>query len=269
MTRNDIIVALNTLGYEVKVHDVVKNGVKLEGIIFKNEKVSPVIYINNFISKSEKRTAEEVAMDIIKLYRETKKYPLDVKKTIEKPFVLSNIRIGLQKAGSEPLVKRVCENLKGLEMYLFVMGKDKYRNYSFKIFPSFLKFIHVSEDEAWMYAEKNTFSNIKLLPIEQMIGGSVDESKEGEQESALYTLTNKENFKGASSILNKEVLRGFAQKFGVEKIIAVPSSIHEFLLFPYMSDCDIEMINKTIKAINASEVLAEEQLADRVFVLEI
>ena len=88
-------------------------------------------------------------------------------------------------------------------------------------------------------------------------------------ESMFYVISNKSSIKGASAILNKKVLKEFAQKLNISKFLVLPSSVHEMLLLPYTDEIDIEEFSQMVKEVNCSQVKPEERLTDRAYVIEI
>ena len=88
---------------------------------------------------------------------------------------------------------------------------------------------------------------------------------------AGYVVTNKSEYKGASAILNKKMLSEFGRKYNINKVVVIPSSIHEMLIL----SADIlelermEELTKMVQDVNANEVLVREQLSDRAYILDI
>ena len=87
----------------------------------------------------------------------------------------------------------------------------------------------------------------------------------------FYVVTNKSEYKGASAILNKKMLSEFGRKYNINKVVVIPSSIHEMLIL----SADIlelermEELTKMVQDVNANEVLVREQLSDRAYILDI
>lgn len=89
------------------------------------------------------------------------------------------------------------------------------------------------------------------------------------EDMPIYILTNKSKIKGASAILNRKVLKELADKYCTDKIIAMPSSIHEFLVIPYKEQYDIDKLSEMVKEVNLIEVNPIEQLADKAYLITV
>ena len=87
-------------------------------------------------------------------------------------------------------------------------------------------------------------------------------------QTPFYVVTNKSEYRGASAILNKKMLSEFGRKYNINKVVVIPSSIHEMLIL----SADIlelermEELTKMVQDVNANEVLVKEQLSDRAYI---
>lgn len=70
---------------------------------------------------------------------------------------------------------------------------------------------------------------------------------------------------------HKKMLSEFGRKYNINKVVVIPSSIHEMLIL----SADIlelermEELTKMVQDVNANEVLVREQLSDRAYILDI
>ena len=70
-----------------------------------------------------------------------------------------------------------------------------------------------------------------------------------------------------SDLLNKNLLEEYAHYVNAEKLVLIPSSIHEWIIVPYDDDLDIDKVNETIR--NTNEQIEERMvLCDHVFIFE-
>lgn len=120
----------------------------------------------------------------------------------------------------------------------------------------------ISVTEAWDLAEIHSNEEAEYKSLAKIL--NIEEY----EDNIMYVLSNKSRFRGASSILNRNLLIKLAKELDTDKIIAIPSSIHEFLIMGYSEDIDIKDINKMIKEVN-SEILPEEILGDKAFILNV
>ena len=91
--------------------------------------------------------------------------------------------------------------------------------------------------------------------------------EEMEDMTPLYVLTNTSKTKGASAILNKKALVEFGKKHNTDKIVVLPSSVHEMLLIPYTEETDIDTFSAMVEEVNNAEVDPTERLTDRAYII--
>ena len=61
----------------------------------------------------------------------------------------------------------------------------------------------------------------------------------------------------------------FGKKHGVNKLIVLPSSIHEMLVMPYEGNGDLDAISDMVAEINQEHVEPEERLTDQAYLIEL
>ena len=151
----------------------------------------------------------------------------------------------------------------GIEKYLFLrMEALNDAIYSAKISKNILKNVDVDESEAWETAENNVRKETEII---QLSGFPMSA-----EECEMFVISNKSRFRGASAVLNKKVMKAFANLVNTKKIMILPSSIHEMILIP-CHDCeyDIESCSEIVKLVNENEVELTEQLTDRAYIIEV
>lgn len=273
MIREIIINELQNKGYSAKLNTIIKNGVKFNAIVISNNSnVAPVIYIDEILKKAEKKGTclHEVVSEIIDIYERHYSISFNLENLYNRDFILDNVYIGLQKESTEDLVKRPCY-LEGIESYLYIREQSHDVQYSIKLNKDLLDRAKITEYDAWRFAQNNTNAETTMqsmaVIIAEMCG--VEYSEEMEEMTPLFVISNKNNVKGASAILNKELLLQFAEKYKTNKILVMPSSIHEMILAPYSEEMSIEEFSDMVSEINNSSVAPEERLTDRAYVIEI
>ena len=277
MKRSDIVAALIALGYKAEAHETVKNGVIFEGITINNDAVvAPIIYTQQLIDEAERRGKglSDVVNEVIRVYEENRWPGIDASRFLEKDFILPRLRIGIQKESDEELEKKECE-LEGLEAYLYVNGgkEDGHgKEFCIKAKTSYLQNAGIDPAEAWTTAEKHTFAETRIRKMSEVIadicGITYDESVEMDLGNPFYVVGNTSGVKGASAILDRNALAEFGREHGIEKILVLPSSIHEMLIVPY-EEClmDLDEYSEMVRSINEAEVAPEEQLTDRAYIM--
>lgn len=272
MTRETIIRELKNRGYRAETQDTVKNGVVLEGIrILTHSNITPVIYTEEFIKRAEEehKTLDDVMSDIIKLYESNKSLNFDVNLLFDRNFIFSHVYIGLQKDSTEDILKRPC-GFEGIESYLYLREEDdKGKSYSIKVSKHILENAEVSEIEVWNRAESNTNAETIIESLGKVIANimEMDFDENMEEKIPMYVISNKCKTKGASAVLNKEVIVEFAKKYNTDKIVVLPSSVHEMILIPYTEKTDIEMCSTLVEEVNNTSVDPTERLTDRAYII--
>lgn len=277
MNNNDIVRELQTRGYEAELHEVIKNGVSMKGIIIRsNDPMTPILYTDDLIEMAEEcgQGVEEVADVLIKKYEQQKDIEIDVNQLMSRETILSHIYIGLQKESGENIEKKSSE-FEGLESYLYVKHSTNGRDYSLKLSPKIMGAINLRSDEAWQHAERNTFADgeTQIQNVASMLSGMEgipDEAMEMESDfPQLYVVTNRSKCRGASAILDKSVLKEFGKKHNTKKLAVIPSSIHEMLIIPYDEQVNLDELSLMVAEVNATQVEPEERLADRAYLIEL
>ena len=274
MRRTDIINALVAQGYKAEAKETVKNGVVFEGIMIRNDDIiAPVIYTEQLLRDAEEKGKgiSEVVADIIRVYEESRYTEIPVDDLMDRDYFLGNVFIGLQKTSGEYLVKKTTE-YDGIEAYLYIRRmKDADGIYSVKVTPDYLEYTGIDAEEVWKSARKNTFAETELESLASVIADmcGIPEEEVLEMDNTLYVVSNRCKMKGASAILNKDMLCGFAKQHGVSKLVVLPSSIHEMLVLPYDASIDMDMMSEMVREVNDTQVLPEERLTDQAYLINV
>jgi hypothetical protein len=274
MTREMIITELQNRGYKAEAQTTIKNGVKFEGIrIQTGSNVAPVIYTESIIENAEKenKTLDEVVSAIIKIFEDNKSFNFDIEALKDKDFILNNLYIGLQKDSTENIIKKGCD-LDGIESYLYIRGTNKDGSFSIKLNKGLLENANISEVEAWEKAETNNNEETNLESMAKVLARMMGMEYFEEMEKGIapfYVISNKCNNRGASAILNKSVLSDFGKHYNTNKIVVLPSSIHEMLIAPYTEDIDLDSFTSMVTEVNGTTIDPVERLTDRAYIINI
>lgn len=272
MTREMIIEELQNRGYNALAQNSIKNGVELEGISIRdNSNIAPIIYTEAIIERAEKegKTLFEVVSAIIGIYESSRAVDLDVDLLFNRDFVLSHIYIGLQKDSTEDIIKRN-SGLDGIESYLYIRReKSKDESFSVRMTDMLLAKTRISLDEAWSNAEANTNAETKIESMAKVMSEMMgfEYSEEMDEITPFYILSNTCKMKGASAVLNKKVLSEFGEKYHTDRVVVLPSSIHEMLIVPYTEDIDLNTFSEMVGEVNNTEVDPTERLTDRAYII--
>lgn len=270
MKRNDIVNALVAQGYKAEARETIKNGVVFEGIVVRSdEPIAPVIYTQGLIDEAERRGTplSGVVEQILRIYETNKHIDFDIDEIFDREFVLAHIRIGLQKESRQDLVRK-SSRFEGIEEYLFIKGEP---GYSVKLHIGHLEKAGVQEEEAWSCAERNTFAETKIRSMAQVMSDMTGHGYDPEEDAVptMYVITNGDACYGASAVLDVEAIRDFFRPKKIDKVIVLPSSVHEMLLVPAAIAPEMEALEAMVKEINATQVAPEERLTDRAYVMEL
>lgn len=189
-------------------------------------------------------------------------------------YVEEHIFIGLQRSGQEEIEKQNTE-FDGIEKYLyFRINTEGDAFITAKVNQSYWEKAEVSVQEAWSLAEKNINKESFVMGLAEYIAEKYGKDMATmlfPNQTPFYVVTNKSEYRGASAILNKKMLSEFGRKYNINKVVVIPSSIHEMLIL----SADIlelermEELTKMVQDVNANEVLVKEQLSDRAYILDI
>lgn len=82
-------------------------------------------------------------------------------------------------------------------------------------------------------------------------------------------VTNKEMKYSASAIINKERLSDYCHEIDINKIVVIPSSIHEMLFLPWDEEIDERYMDEMIQEVNDTLVSPIEQLGNKSYIMEV
>ncbi len=266
----DIIRELTDRGYIVAEQTCVKNGIVKKGIAVrktKEDRIAPTIYLEDILGEAYERdlTLSEVVDRIESLAR--KEFRFDIDKIFSADYLAEHIRIGVQKEGTEELIKRTSE-FEGIEEYLYITDTHEGEGFTIKLKPCMAEQAHVTESFLFEMAERNNHAEFTAKPLMDIIATmmGVDDYADGSI-APMYVLSNKSNIKGASAMLDKKGIGELADRIGVHEFVLLPSSIHECILVPKTSEVDLEMFEDMVREVNATTVDPLDQLVDRAYLL--
>ena len=261
MTIESVLEELEKRGIKAEKTTVSKNNVEMQGIRIYGQKegemvISPIIYWDSLFSFAETNnmSLDQVIDTIIRISENPEiTFPIDLME--DHNFVLQHLRIALQRKTREEIVKRDIF-LPEIESYLLVITK----NCSIKITNSILKKIGISEREAWEIAMKNTLRETQFLSMSDFFPDAINQ----------YILTTKDPYKGASAVLNKNILSRIGKELDTDNLVLLPSSIHEFIVMKLPEFIgDDTVLSDMVKNVNNGHVFPEEQLCDHAFLYSI
>lgn len=263
--RNKIVEMLISRGYEADLRTIEKNNVKLNAIVMGSGEIRAVIYIDEILSEQESDDPEKIVNRIIDCYEKRDKLsPIELDKVFSYDFIVKNITIGLQQVTSEEIIKRPTD-FGGIEQYLMVLDDI----YCFKVREELLNKIGIDIDKAWEIAMDNLIANTILKPLNEELAEKTENPLFFSDDCNITIISNTKRYKGAAAILNRGILRAFAENNKLDRFFIIPSSIHECLLVPYNEDLTLGLVTGFLRETNRTTVDDIDILSNYVYEIKI
>lgn len=269
-TKNMVIEELTNRGYIVSEQTCIKNGIEKNGITIKKsaeDRIAPTLYLDEITQDAYERdmSLEELVDRIESLVG--RKFDFDIDKFFSADYIAEHIRIGVQKEGTEELVKRATD-FEGIEEYLYIADSNNGESFSVKLKPQMLEQAGLTEEYLFEVAERHNHEEFTAQPLMNIIAQMMGTDSFGSDETApMFVLSNKSNIKGASAMLDKKGIGELAERIGVHEFVLLPSSIHECILVPKTDEVDMEVFENMVKEVNATTVDPLDRLVDRAYLL--
>lgn len=261
LDRKMVINELRKRGYIAEEKNVVKNGVICDGISIhlpetkmENEKVQSVfgvIYMDTLeeMKEMENLSFEQVVERIIEVVWENSPKLNDFPKNDKE--VLQKITIGFQRTEYNSNMLKRKSDFDGIEEYLYIMTEDGKIN----INDDFLKYFNVPVESAWRAAEENTKRDSIIFSMADFFKDVAD--VKDFIRIPLYVVTNKER------------LSDYCHEMDINKIVVIPSSIHEMMFLPWDEEIDERYMDEMIQGVNDILVSPVEQLGNKSYIMEV
>ena len=235
--------------------------------------ISPVVHLSDYPNMDESTIAEAIAWRV---------QTSDVLSTVAKMqygnicdtnYVLSHCRIGLRPTSQVGKMLNRPSEYDGISAYVYysIDTPDGYG--TINIDDALLQKLGLNEDEVWLHAYENTVNDSQVIDMVDVLSPLLLSSFQSQvslpdvNTCPMAIVTNESRYLGAGSILNKNLLEEYAQYVNAEKLVLIPSSIHEWIIVPYDDDLNIDEVNEMIRNTN---VQIEERmvLCDHAFIFE-
>ena len=266
-------------GKRVELQPIRKNnGVEWDGLIVLSEEsnISPTIYLNRYYNQFLTDGIEKTAQSIIALYEESKveeSFPISMLTDFSKVKPLIKMKLINYQENSDLL--ETVPHIKILDLAVVFMivlkAPEKCQLGTILIHNKYLDYWDLNEDSLYKTAKENMRNDFQTIPMKNIIHAVKErEFKEEfmeEEDFDLYVLTTHSTLHGAIGMLNKELLNAFMKKYQTDKLIILPSSIHEVLLIPYEIEEDWDM-KGIVREVNETELSEEDFLSNSVYVYD-
>ena len=267
-------------GNRVTVQKVNKNnGLVLDGltILAEGVNVSPTIYLNGFFEEYLSDGAVAVAKRILAIYEANKpKESVDISFFMDIEKVRPKIKMKLinYEKNKELLEHVPYVRFLDLAIVFMVVLKSNCDNdfASILIHNHHLNLWNMDAEDLYNLAMENTADDFEIIPMKSIIEAIMDEEAAGVvMDNAgieMSILTNHSRLHGAVGIIHKEILNQYMKEKQAEKVLILPSSIHETILITCDTLPDMEYMKDMVKEVNATQVQPEEVLSDNVYVYD-
>lgn len=267
-------------GKRVMVQKINKNnGLVLDGLTILSEEVnvSPTIYLNGFFEEYLSDGAVAVAKRILAIYEANKpKESVDVSFFMDIEKVSPRIKMKLINYEKNKELLEQVPHIRFLDLvivFMVVLGSDCDNGFaSILIYNHHLNFWNMNTEEIYKLAMENTANDFDIIPMSSIVGEVMDDESAnmvlGNSKMRMSVLTNHPRRQGAIGIIHKDILKKFLEENQAEKVLILPSSIHETILIPCDTLPNMEYVKGMVKEVNATQVQPEEILSDNVYVYD-
>lgn len=269
-------------GYEASEKEVTKNGVKFQALEVKEINSKSCIAALFYLNEAEQRDIEDIVNSFISNLNFN---AINVNKTMDifkdKDYILENIKLGVQMYGDKTFIN---ESIPGTDFvkYMYI-NLDVFANNdtigSVKITQGLLDNLKIDIEHLWETAEKNTEKELIhqtlsdvlreiLLTKEPDMDEELLNSIIPETDYEMYVVSNKSKTRGAAAIICENYLNDLCNKLEIDKLIILPSSIHEIIVIPVTDHMphDNDELRKMVQEVNSTQVPAEEILSNNAYI---
>lgn len=273
--------------HKVNYQKVMKNNdTELDSICImeKDSKIAPTIYLNQYYDDFVAgESIDDIISEILKVSQTKGPANFAAVDMLDYEYARDKIMFKLvnRKSNEKRLKSIVYKDYLDMAITYFVLiSRDDKGNASATITNQMLEHWNVTIEEIDTQAKINSqrvlpaviqsMSNIvmELVECDNLKDEMEFQQYMNEPEDPMYVISNNSKINGAAAILYDGILEKFANKHKLDKIIILPSSIHEcILLCQYNEDNKADIANM-VKEVNSTSVSREEVLSDSVYVYD-
>lgn len=246
-----------------------RNGVERIGILFDdNAPTSPIVYLNDFDEMLEAERYEDAAEIIVKSLKEHRGTQFNTYdllfnlEYLEKNLILAVAHeSNLDGIFSMPV--RDTDLRKYLKLRVSVNDSNGCITLTSPIIEKIQEETFVSLDSLIKWATANTTESMDFFNISEVLPFPMDDP------IGMYVLSNKNRYYGAGLFAIDSVLNAVCEELNTNRIVILPSSIHEVIILKEDGSFDNDAMIQTVREINSAEVRPEEKLSDNVYYYEL
>lgn len=265
---------------KVDIRKIIKNNnVSLTGVCIMQAHcqvpvMSPTIYIDDMIQDCVEgiRSVRSIVEEIYQIDANTKNPDISIDNLFDKEFVLNNtICYLVNREQNKELLSGIPHKdfLDLAVIYRIILNEAEDGISSTIVTNELLDRTGINQKELQAAAINNMcnagFEVINLLQLmAERYGMPVPDP--GENEIPMFVMSNSKGMYGSAVMLCNSYLNEAANAIGEEKIILIPSSIHEIIAIS--ASLDVEDVKAMVKEVNSTELKPEEILSDNVYLYD-
>lgn len=251
------------------------NGLVSEEVMIRreDENMAPVVYLESFFEQYKNgRNIDDIAVEIIEiLTKHRKKENFDLQRLFSDENIKENVyfRIINKKRNKELLKDVPHMTYESLAMIIAInvtnMVKDE-GEASFVIHNIHMERLHYTKEELFTFAKQNT---PRLFPVwRKSLQELFPTLPTCEAVENTLVLTNQSKLYGAGTIFYKDVLRETAEILRADRLVILPSSIHEVLVLKQNTDSESKFYREMVQNVNYEAVRRDEVLDDTYYLYD-
>lgn len=261
---------------EVIFSSVMKNnGLVSEEVMIRreDENMAPVVYLESFFEQYKNgRNIDDIAVEIIEiLTKHRKKENFDLQRLFSDENIKENVyfRIINKKRNKELLKDVPHMTYESLAMIIAInvtnMVKDE-GEASIVIHNNHMEWLNYTKEELFVFAKQNT---PRLFPVwRKSLQEIFPTLPTCEAVENTLVLTNQSKLYGAGTIFYKDVLRETAEILRADRLVILPSSIHEVLVLKQNTDSESKFYREMVQNVNYEAVRRHEVLDDTYYLYD-
>ena len=260
---------------EIEMRSVRKNnGLEMIGLVIKTESsnMAPTVYLDPYYEEYciEVTDLDEIASRIVEVYASAKvDVPFDISNLNDDNIICEVINTSSNKGWLEtiPHIAATDDYSIIFKWELPMFGADDSIG-TVTITNDLAKSQHLDVE----YLLEKAMANMPerhpatLKSMFDVLSDMLDSSSEELPDVGMYVLSNAQNHFGATTLFYPGTLEMLSKRFTTDRLVVIPSSIHELILIPG-TDMDVEDMNEMVREVNATQLKAEEILGEHVNIL--
>lgn len=266
---------------DVDIREVYKNNnVALTGLNVHPETVNnilPTIYLDDYYKKYQNGTNMNVVLEDMAetIVSHTPNVNVDLELFTNWEFIKQRVypRLNAIKGNEEYLKNKVYTPVDDLAVtYYILVGESPVNTASVMVTNNLFERYNISKE----VLHEKAFENMHIsypAKVESIVEQLVkvlppEETEVMRNEVPLYVVSNEKGMNGAVEILDPHTMDLIKETLGNQEYLAIPSSVHEFLIMPMEESGSFREMAAMIQMVNQTAVSKEEILSDHPYKID-